>query len=149
MAEEQTRRDFLSLIIGAGTLATAGAVLYPVVQYLLPPPSGEANVTQLKLPFTRAELESEPKKSKTFKFGRVLGLILITPTGELRAVAARCTHLDCTVQYRNDLSIIWCSCHNGQYDLEGRNIAGPPPKPLEKFVVNEVGADIFVSRESV
>jgi len=147
VADEKSRRDFLTLLIGGGTLATLGAIVYPVVRYITPPPSGEANVTQLKLPFKRAEIEADPRKSKTFKFGRDLGIILISDTGELKALAARCTHLDCTVQNRPDQGLLWCSCHNGKYDYNGRNISGPPPKPLEQFAVNVVGDDIFVSRE--
>ena len=51
-------------------------------------------------------------------------------TGNYRALSATCTHLGCIVQYRSDLQEIWCACHNGLYDLNGRNISGPPPRPL-------------------
>jgi cytochrome b6-f complex iron-sulfur subunit len=61
-------------------------------------------------------------------------------------LSATCTHLDCTVQNRPDWGIIWCACHNGKYDYDGNNISGPPPRPLEKFNVNEVDGVIFVSR---
>jgi Rieske Fe-S protein len=30
-------------------------------------------------------------------------------------------------------SVIWCACHNGRFDLDGRVLAGPPPRPLEKY----------------
>jgi Rieske Fe-S protein len=113
---------------------------------MIPPESGEANVTQVKLPFTRTDIEATENKAMTFRFGRTLGLILMTPAGELRAVAATCTHLDCTVQHRPDLGVLWCACHNGRYDLEGNNISGPPPRPLEQYAINEVGDEIFVSK---
>ena len=128
-------------------MATLGAIVYPMWTYITPPASGEANVSQMKLPFGRTDIEADPKKGKIFRFGRKLGLIVVTGSGELKAMAAQCTHLDCTVQHRPDLGIIWCSCHNGRYDLDGGNISGPPPRPLEKFVVNEVNEDIFVSLE--
>ena len=79
--------------------------------------------------------------------GRELGIIFMTDGGDLRALAATCTHLDCTVQHRPDLGIIWCSCHNGRYDTNGQNISGPPPKPLATYTINEVDGTIFVSRE--
>ncbi|HET8580537.1 MAG TPA: Rieske 2Fe-2S domain-containing protein, partial [Nitrospiraceae bacterium] len=63
-----------------------------------------------------------------------------------RAFSAVCTHLACTVQYRPDLIHIWCACHNGHYDLNGINIAGPPPRPLEPYVVNVRGDKIVVSK---
>ena len=54
--------------------------------------------------------------------------------------------LDCTVQHRPDLGILWCSCHNGRYGLDGTNISGPPPRPLVAYQVKEVGETIFVSK---
>ena len=149
MSNNVSRRGFLNWLTAGGSLAFLGSVFYPIISYILPPESGEANVTQVRLPFGRSDIEADPKKAKTFKLGRSLGIIVLTDQGSLSALAATCTHLDCTVQHRPDLGIIWCSCHNGRYDLEGNNISGPPPRPLEKFTVNEVGDDIFVSRESV
>ena len=145
--KDTTRRSFLDKLLAGGFLALLASVLYPVSRFIIPPESGEANVNQVKLPFNRAELEAHPQKSKTFKFGRTLGIIILTPAGDLRALAATCTHLDCTVQNRPDLGIIWCACHNGRYDLNGNNISGPPPRPLERYAVNEVDDEIFVSKE--
>ena len=51
---------------------------------------------------------------------------------------ATCTHLDCVVGYQKDRSRIWCNCHGGSYDLTGRNIGGPPPRPLTPYKVNLV-----------
>ncbi len=144
---EVSRRGFLNWVARGSILGMLASVLYPVVRFMMPPESGEANVSQVKLPFARADIEADPKKSKTFRFGRSLGLIIVTETGELKALEATCTHLDCTVQHRPDLGIIWCSCHNGRYDLDGKNISGPPPRPLEQFVVDEIGDDIFVHKE--
>ncbi len=42
--------------------------------------------------------------------------------------------------------MIWCACHNGRYDLTGKNVSGPPPRPLEEFHVNVRGDEIIVSR---
>jgi Rieske Fe-S protein len=81
-------------------------------------------------------------------FGSAPVLLVRTPAGELRAFSATCTHLDCTVQYRPDLEHVWCACHNGHYDLEGRNIAGPPPRPLTPFDINLNGDEIVISRRA-
>ena len=131
-------------------MAFLGSVFYPVYRYILPPESGEANISQLKLPFKVDELISDKKKYRIFKFGRELGIAIVTPDNEIKAFSAICTHLSCTLQYRSDLFVIWCACHNGQFDLEGRNISGPPPKPVEKFAVHvdNTSGEIFVSRET-
>ncbi|MEW5923944.1 MAG: ubiquinol-cytochrome c reductase iron-sulfur subunit [Candidatus Zixiibacteriota bacterium] len=145
---DKGKRDFLGWFLKGGIGALMAAVLYPVYKYVIPPASGEANVSQIKLPFKIDELKQDEKKSRIFKFGRDLGIIVVTPNQEAKAFSALCTHLDCTVQYRNDLGIIWCACHNGQYDLEGRNIGGPPPRPLEKYAVHidDTSGEIFVSK---
>ncbi|RMG55557.1 MAG: Rieske (2Fe-2S) protein [Acidobacteria bacterium] len=90
--------------------------------------------------------EPHPSSGKIFKFGSKPGILIQTPAGEFRAFSAICTHLGCIVQYRPDLRHIWCACHNGHYDLYGRNIAGPPPRPLERYQVNIRGDEIIVSK---
>jgi Rieske Fe-S protein len=50
------------------------------------------------------------------------------------------------VQYRPDLQQIWCACHNGHYDLNGRNVSGPPPRPLRAYDVNVNGDELVISR---
>ena len=148
MAGDKTRRrGFLELILGGGTLATLGAIVYPATRYVFPPAVAEANLSQLKLSFTREDIAAESQKAKYFKYGKELGIIYLTEAGELKALAATCTHLDCTVQHRPDLGIIWCSCHNGRYDTDGKNISGPPPRPLSVYRINEVDGVIFVSKD--
>ncbi|MBI4395998.1 MAG: Rieske 2Fe-2S domain-containing protein, partial [Elusimicrobia bacterium] len=39
-----------------------------------------------------------------------------------------------------------CACHNGRYDLSGRNISGPPPRPLDLFNVRVEGDEVVVVR---
>lgn len=150
MAEKtQSRRGFLEILMGTGAMATLGSIFYPIFRYITPPKVAEANLSQLKLKFTRIEIEADPKRAKYFKYGRQLGIIYITESGELKALEATCTHLDCTVQHRPDLGIIWCSCHNGRYDHDGKNISGPPPRPLMAFTVKEEDSGtIFVTREN-
>lgn len=133
---DKSRRGFLNWLLGGGALALLGSIFYPIFRYVVPPPSGEANVSQLKLPFKVDDLKEAKGRFKIFKFGKDTGIALITPKGEVEALSAVCTHLDCIVQYLSDQSILWCACHNGKYDLQGRNISGPPPRPLEKYEVH-------------
>jgi len=83
-----------------------------------------------------------------FKFGNRAGLLIRTSNNELKAFSATCTHLGCIVRYRPDLGEIWCACHNGHFDLNGRNVSGPPPAPLEDFTVNVRGDQIVVGKRT-
>jgi Rieske Fe-S protein len=137
------RRRFLDSLLGAGFVSTIVAMAYPVWRYLIPPASGEP-VTQSVVAAQASQLKANT--GMLFKFGSRPGLLIRNPDGELQAFNAVCTHLDCTVQYKADTSQIWCACHNGFYDLSGNVVSGPPPRPLERFVVNQRGEDIVVSR---
>jgi len=45
------------------------------------------------------------------------------------------------------LNRIHCSCHGGVYDPHtGKNVSGPPPKPLKAYKVNVGTTNIVVSR---
>jgi Rieske Fe-S protein len=138
-----TRKRFVDWLLGTSAGGFLAAVFYPVVRYIIPPELPESAVSRVQLAFTADEVPSNT--GRIFKFGSRPGIILKTPGGELRAFSARCTHLDCTVQYREDLEHIWCACHNGHFDLNGKNIAGPPPEPLQAFDVNVRGDQIIVS----
>ncbi len=139
------RRSFVDIVLAGGVIGSVVSFLYPVLKFVMPPAIAEAmdqNVVAAKVG------ELAPNTGKIFKFGRRPGLLISTPSGELRAYDGICTHLNCTVQYRADFGNIWCACHNGQYDTSGRNISGPPPRPLERCTVSIRGDDIVVSRNS-
>ncbi len=140
-----TKRDFLKYVLGGGLLAWAASVVYPLVEYLKPPKQAEVEVTSVNA----GKLSAIQKDSGTIiRFGNRPVILIRTPNGDLRALSATCTHLDCTVQFRKDLGVIWCACHNGKYDLTGRNISGPPPRPLEEFRVVVQGGDVLISKKS-
>lgn len=139
-----TRRRLVELFLGGGLFASFVSFVYPVLRYLVPPPVpdlGGDDVIAAKVG------DLEPNSGKIFRFGSRPGLLLRIGEGEYRAFSATCTHLSCTVQYRTDLHEIWCACHNGMYDLNGRNVSGPPPRPLESYQVHVRGEDLVVSRK--
>jgi cytochrome b6-f complex iron-sulfur subunit len=141
---EPTRRGFINWFLGTSAGAFLVAVLYPVSRYLVPPPVTESTASTVTLPIKPDDVK--PNTGQIVKFGSRPAILIRTPAGELRAFSAVCTHLNCTVQYRPDLSHIWCACHNGHFDLGGQNIAGPPPRPLEAFTVNARGSQIVLSK---
>lgn len=139
-----TRRGFVNWLLGTSAGAFMVSVLYPVSRYLVPPETGESTAASVTVPVKPEDVK--PNSGQIFKFGSRPGILVRTAAGELRAFSAVCTHLNCTVQYRADLGEIWCACHNGHFDLNGQNVAGPPPRPLEAYVVNVRGSQIVVSK---
>ena len=138
------RRGFVNWLLSTSGAAFVLSVIYPVSRYLVPPPAGESTAASVAIALKPDEVK--PNSGQIFKFGSRPGILVRTPAGELRAFSAVCTHLNCTVQYRPDLAEIWCACHNGHFDLNGQNVGGPPPRPLEAYVVNVRGSQIVVSK---
>jgi nitrite reductase/ring-hydroxylating ferredoxin subunit len=91
-----------------------------------------APVTELKI----ADLDELPLGgAKTFNYpGQHDRCVLVRlPDGELVAFSQLCTHLSCAVIPDVDQGVFVCPCHDGYFDLRtGRNIAGPPPRPLPR-----------------
>jgi Rieske Fe-S protein len=144
-ANKKTRRSFINILFGGSLFAFIGSVVYPIFRFLNPPKDvGEATPNSI-LAGTVDELA--PNSGKIIKFGRKPVILIRTPSGDIRAFSAICTHLDCIIQYRKDFEHIWCACHNGHYNLNGINIAGPPPRPLAPFKVNIKEDKIFVSKK--
>jgi len=142
---QQGKRDFLRILLTGGLLAWLASVLYPIVAYLKPPRQGEVEVTSVRA----GKLSDIEKDSgKIIKFGTKPVILIRTANDELRAFSATCTHLDCTVQYKKEMGLIWCACHNGKYDLNGGNVSGPPPRPLQEYRVILQGEEVLVSKAS-
>jgi cytochrome b6-f complex iron-sulfur subunit len=140
------RRNFLNWFLGTTAGAFAVAILYPLSRYLIPPKVEESTAKTVTLSVKPADVKVN--SGEIFRFGSQPAILVRTPGNELKAYSAVCTHLSCIVQYRSDVSHIWCACHNGHYDLNGKNILGPPPKPLEEYVVNVKGDQIVVSKSA-
>ena len=145
LTHDTGRRDFLNWFIGTTAGAFIVSVLYPLTRYLIPPKVEESTARMVTLSIKPQEVKSN--SGQIFRFGSQPAILINTAAGELKAFSAVCTHLACIVQYRSDLSHIWCACHNGHFDLNGRNIEGPPPKPLEEYAVNVRGDQIVVSKK--
>ena len=139
------RRDFLNVLLGSAFTAWLVSLFYPVVKYLEPPKVEEAKVSNVKI--GKVE-DMEPDSGKIIKFGNKPVIVVRKKDGKYVALSAVCTHLDCIVQYRKDYKQIYCACHNGRYDLNGRNVSGPPPAPLKKFGVTIKNDEVIVFKEN-
>ncbi|HDL18216.1 MAG TPA: Rieske (2Fe-2S) protein [Bacteroidetes bacterium] len=141
--EKKPRRWFLNILMSVGGIPLLGSVLYPIIRYLIPPKNTEAVPNTVEAG-TIGDLKQN--SGKIIRYGRKPVILIHLPDGGYRAFSAICTHLGCIVQYRQDFEHIWCACHNGHYDLYGKNISGPPPRPLAPYKVNIKDGKIFVAK---
>jgi len=127
--KEVPRRDFLNVAIGGSAAALAVAGGYPVVRYLEPPPSQSKGAVRV------GELDKFPVGSVRTVLVNERPVLIVRSAQEVRAFSAVCSHLQCVVAYSPERKQIECPCHGGVYSIDGRNLAGPPPRPLEELAV--------------
>lgn len=141
----ENRRTMLGWLLGGGAIASMASFFYPVARFLIPPLVTEAAVNEVAAGKVQ---DLKPNSGKIVKFGNKPALLVRVSETEWKAFSAVCTHLNCTVQYRDSTQQIWCACHNGTYDMSGRVVSGPPPNPLEEYAVNLRGDEVVISRRS-
>ncbi|MGZ8445509.1 MAG: QcrA and Rieske domain-containing protein [Candidatus Binatia bacterium] len=144
LAVDHGRRNLLNWFLSTTAGAFLVSVIYPLSRFMIPPEVEESTSSTVTLAIKPNDVKAN--SGQIFRFGSQAGILVKDTNGELKAFSAVCTHLACIVQYRSDISHVWCACHNGHFDLNGRNVEGPPPKPLEQFVVNVRADQIVVSK---
>ena len=141
---EVKRRDFLSMFAGAWAFVTMAPILHAVIQFITPPKSKEAVGEMLRVG-TLADIPEN--NAKVMRLGKEPIIVVHTPSGQFKAFSARCTHLGCIVQYKPEGTPHFaCNCHGSEFDLSGKNIAGPAPLPLTALRVRMEESSILVSK---
>jgi succinate dehydrogenase / fumarate reductase iron-sulfur subunit len=60
--------------------------------------------------------------------------VLVSHTGnQIVCFKSSCPHLGCVVKWDGVSGRFRCSCHGGNFDRDGTVIAGPPPRPLDRY----------------
>jgi cytochrome b6-f complex iron-sulfur subunit len=136
-AARQGRRSFLTWFLGGSVTALLASIAYPIARFLGTPKVPEAATNQVQAGPTN-DPEFVEKGFKIVPFGNEPVIVIKLSETDIRAFSAVCTHLACIVEFQKAKQDIFCNCHNGVYDLHGRNIAGPPPRPLNPYQVHIV-----------
>ena len=67
--------------------------------------------------------------------------------GQYVGISDVCTHMGCEVSWVGKDTRFECPCHGSQYDISGKNVAGPAPKPLARYTTQVVNGRLLVSYE--
>ena len=127
MKPEFPRRLFLglSLLLGAGSLALlAHGLLRFFSDSGAPEPPARFAVGQI------SELRGLKNPWKYHQ-----GVWLLRDEGGWYALLNRCTHLGCQPTLDPQARLLLCPCHGSRFDLQGRVIKGPAPRPLARPVL--------------
>ncbi len=134
------RRDILGVAVGGSVAAFALAIGYPVARFVEPP------VRLSGSPAVVGKLEEFPSDAAKMVMVHDRPVLIVRASdGQLRAFSALCTHLQCIVSYSPERNQIECPCHRGVYSMDGQNLEGPPPRPLDELVVTVSDGSVIVS----
>ncbi|MBI5201609.1 MAG: ubiquinol-cytochrome c reductase iron-sulfur subunit [Elusimicrobia bacterium] len=74
---------------------------------------------------------------------------VLTPNGrDFIAFDPKCTHLGCPYRWDDSQKKFLCPCHTAVFDVDGRVVSGPPPRPLDRFSTKVVGGRLMVRPSS-
>ena len=131
------------------------ALAVPAVGYLLTPlletrgktewvPLGDsapsASDPPRRIEFTTKERDGYVVRERR----RAVWVVADPATGEAIVFRGECTHLGCNFDWSADEKLFACPCHGGRFDRTGRNVAGPPPRPLDRLPVKAENGIIYV-----
>lgn len=55
----------------------------------------------------------------------------------------RCTHVGCPVNWSPQAKRFFSPCHGGVFDADGQVLAGPPPRPLDRYELKIEGGVLY------
>ncbi len=148
-----SRRDFMKVTTGAiGGIITA-VIGAPVIGYLVDPalragakeawiPIGKLENIPVNVPtsfsFTRTQVNGWERTGTSF------GGYVIRKSEDVKDIlilSSRCTHLGCSVNWKEESKEFVCPCHDAKFSQDGTVLDGPPPKPLKKYTEFKVDSD--------
>jgi Rieske Fe-S protein len=137
----QSRRSFFKKFFRSWFVLLLFPAFYAILRYF----TGNDNPQPLKRRTRLCSTGDLPQNGvKIVPVENTSVALVNVPGGQLEAFSTICTHKNCTVAYATDRNRFVCECHGSEFDLRGKNINGPAPKPLEKYKVSFEGVGVYV-----
>jgi nitrite reductase/ring-hydroxylating ferredoxin subunit len=116
-----TRRDLLRVGLGAAAGLAAGAGAISILRPASPPPltgNGRPLVRDGEWVAVATLADLPPGAAVRFSTVAFDGYV-VNDTGTIRALSSVCTHMGCTLAYREEWQDLRCPCHGASFNLSG------------------------------
>ena len=148
------RRTFLARIVQTISAAIGAFFALPVLAFIRG--SFSSSEDEAYYPVSRIQdLEEEVTRVSFTRLERDGWMVQTTeeyvwvrkkPDGGVEVFEPHCTHLGCAYSWVQSNQRFECPCHGGKFDKEGNRIAGPPPRPLDRYEVKVEGNQIKIGK---
>jgi len=150
---EPERRSFcLACIYGLG-LVIGAALGVPAALYLFLPPRVR-KAAQMVEAGSLAQLTIHQPQELTFRENRLDGWkvtsekatawVIKVSDDQVLAFSPWCTHLGCAYHWDEQKREFLCPCHGSVFAMDGAVVAGPAPRPLDRYQVKFEGDKILL-----
>jgi len=149
-----TRRDFMSATTWAIGIFIGLGIAVPAGFYIIGPALQELDEPEWILLGSTSKVEPGTPTLYKAKVERQTGWIVneeeiavyvLTEDGRnFIAMSNICTHLGCRVRWIGDQEQFFCPCHNGVFGKGGEVIAGPVPRPLDRYDVKVEDGQLYM-----
>ena len=150
---EWTRRRWLDWFVKAAAFLVTALIGLPTMAFVVLPAFRRSRPQWLKVGRLDEFRPNEPT-AITLTFQRRDGWVIRTvrrtvyvvvkPDGSVKVLSNICTHANCAVRWEHQKRAFFCPCHDGYFDLNGKVISGPPPRPLDELPHRLQGGFLFV-----
>jgi len=136
------RRRFVAVALGAIAAAISGIVGVPLVGFFALPALKRSERRWLEVgpvsEFTVGEIKktlAKPLAAQVWPYETPQVALYVLNQGDesFTLFHIHCTHVGCPVRWNAQAARFFSPCHGGVFDKEGRVLAGPPPRPLDRY----------------
>jgi len=152
-SKHPTRRSFYAAFIHLLGAAAAAAIAIPAAVYLLLKPKSPGAGAMVEIA-NLADLEPGVPREVVYYRTRVDGwkatkektTTWVVKNGPQSAVAfsPQCPHLGCIYHWEDEQGTFKCTCHASAFGLDGRVLAGPAPRPLDRYDSRVEGGKLLI-----
>jgi menaquinol-cytochrome c reductase iron-sulfur subunit len=140
--ETLTRRSFLGVLIGFGSVVVGAALSVPLIRFALHPllttttEIGWSDVGKIdEFASLTAPMKKLIRVEQRDAWRKIISekaiYILPTKDRQVRVLSPICPHLGCSIPWNEAKQQFICPCHVAVFAMDGTKISGPPPRSMD------------------
>jgi quinol---cytochrome c reductase iron-sulfur subunit, bacillus type len=140
--EYLSRRSFLGVLLGFGTVVMGAALSVPLIRFALHPlltKTTEIGWSDIGRVDEFASLTAPAKRlikvEQRDAWRKIISekAVYVVPAknGTIRVLSPICPHLGCSIPWNETKREFICPCHVAVFAMDGTKISGPPPRSMD------------------